>query len=357
MNDERTQSNTRVSLERSDSLDSGTDDGRESDVAERPVELKPGAALGRYAVLGQLGAGAMGIVYAAYDGKLERKVAIKVVKFDHRDRGSTASGVPRLLREAQALARLSHPNVVPIYDVGTEHDRLFLAMELIEGRTLREWLDRRPRGWREILRLMIQAGRGLAAAHAAQIVHRDFKPDNVLVREGGPRGDEALVTDFGLARGVQDELEPSSGAIDSHDSLSRTLTRTGSVMGTPGYMAPEQHFGRPAEPRSDQYAFCVTLFEALYGMRPFAGVAIDAIARHKWSHTFTEPGSARPAGMPEQLHRLILRGLDRDLDRRFASMDALLAELEGMLATRSRVPWIVGGVLVAIVAGSWIASS
>jgi eukaryotic-like serine/threonine-protein kinase len=358
MTDERTQSTKRGSLESDSAASSATNrDGAQGD--ERPNELLPGAALGRYAVLEQLGAGAMGIVYAAYDGKLERKVAIKVVKFDRRDQGSRDNGVPRLLREAQALARLAHPNVVPIYDVGSQGDRMFLAMELIEGRTLREWLDRRPRGWREIVALMIQAGRGLAAAHAAQIVHRDFKPDNVLVRaaEGDGRDDHAWVTDFGLARGMQDEMEPISNPIDSHDSLSRTLTRTGSVMGTPGYMAPEQHFGRPAEPRSDQYAFCVTLYEALYGMRPFSAVGLEAVARLKWTNTVAEPGSARPSGMPEELHRLILRGLDRDPERRFASMNELVGRLEALLVHRSRAPWIAAAAVVALVAGTWVWSS
>ncbi|HWB78929.1 MAG TPA: serine/threonine-protein kinase [Nannocystaceae bacterium] len=346
----------RTRASRADSIDSGAIDATNADGIgddELPVErLLPGAALGRYAVLGQLGAGAMGVVYAAYDGQLARKVAIKVVKLDRRDVGSSGTGVPRLLREAQALARLSHPNVVPIFDVGSEGDRMFLAMELIEGETLREWLDHRPRRWREIVEVMIGAARGLAAAHAAQIVHRDFKPDNVLVGGLGI----ARVSDFGLARGLQEEVELISNPIDSHDSLSRTLTRTGSVMGTPGYMAPEQHFGRPAEPRSDQYAFCVSLYEALYGMRPFTAGAIEAVARQKWTNTITDPGSARPRGMPEELHRIIVRGLDRDPEARFAKMEDLIVALERVLHRPSRVPWIAGAAVVAVVAGAWAVS-
>ncbi len=345
--DERTRSSRFGSID-SGAIDATNADGHEEDV-EPVAQLLPGAALGRYAVLGQLGAGAMGVVYAAYDGQLERKVAIKVVKLERRDQGSSGSGVPRLLREAQALARLSHPNVVPIFDVGSEGDRMFLAMELVEGQTLREWLDRRPRRWREIVTVMIGAARGLAAAHAAQIVHRDFKPDNVLV----DREQHARVTDFGLARGLQDELEPISNPIDSHDSLSRTLTRTGSVMGTPGYMAPEQHFGRPAEPRSDQYAFCVSMYEALYGMRPFTAAGLEAVARQKWTNTIADPGSARPRGMPEALHAIILRGLDRDPDQRFATMEALIAALESLLRQRSRAPWIAAGVVVTVVGVAW----
>ena len=356
--DERTRASRADSIDSGAAIDATNADGHGDD--ELPVErLLPGAALGRYAVLGQLGAGAMGVVYAAYDGQLERKVAIKVVKLDRRDVGSSGTGVPRLLREAQALARLSHPNVVPIFDVGSEGDRMFLAMELVEGETLREWLDHRPRRWREIVELMIGAARGLAAAHAAQIVHRDFKPDNVLVgadASGANRLGIARVSDFGLARGLQEEVELISNPIDSHDSLSRTLTRTGSVMGTPGYMAPEQHFGRPAEPRSDQYAFCVSLYEGLYGTRPFTAGAIEAVARQKWTNTIADPGSARPRGMPEELHRIIVRGLQRDPEARFASMEDLIAALERVLHRPSRAPWIAGIVVVGVVAGAWAVS-
>ena len=157
-------------------------------------DLGTGARIGRYVIIEQVGTGAMGVVYGAYDPELDRKIALKLLKPGQGREGHGASA--RLLREAKAIARLPHPNVVAVHDVGVLEDQVFLAMEFVAGGTIKSWLDEKPRSWREILDVFIAAGRGLAAAHAAGLVHRDFKPDNVLLdKEGRPR-----VVDFGLAR-------------------------------------------------------------------------------------------------------------------------------------------------------------
>ncbi|HET9988068.1 MAG TPA: serine/threonine-protein kinase, partial [Kofleriaceae bacterium] len=244
--------------------------------------LARGTLVGRYVVLDVLGEGGMGVVYSAFDPELDRKVAIKLLQT--RESGSTPStkqgGEQKawLVREAQALARLSHPNVVAVYDVGTlNEDQVFVAMELVEGVTLREWLKAEARPWREVLPVLVAAGAGLAAAHEAGLVHRDFKPDNVLVaRDGRPR-----VMDFGLARlrraSTHDDAQPkdtsdvapSAGAIETRSPLSEQLTIAGAMLGTPAYMAPELYNGATADARSDQFAFAVTLFEALFRARPY----------------------------------------------------------------------------------------
>ncbi len=311
-----------------------------------------GTELGRYVLLDRLGAGAMGLVYSAYDAQLDRKIAIKIVKAGRRRAAEGGSGAARLMREAQALARLSHPNVVPIYDVGMLGDRVWVALEYVEGWTAREWLERRPRHWREVLDVFAQAGRGLIAAHAAQLVHRDFKPDNVLV----DRARRARVTDFGLAR-VDNSVESefTSAPIDSYDGLSESLTRTGSVMGTPGYMSPEQHFGKPADARSDQFAFCVALFEAVYGVRPFAGRTIREVAHAKWTGTIREPRDfgRRPSGIPRALELAIRRGLAGEPEHRWPTLGGLVDELDRLRRQpRTRLRMATIGV-VAIVGAAW----
>jgi hypothetical protein len=315
-------------------------------------DIPIGTELGRYVLLDRLGAGAMGLVYSAYDAQLDRKIAIKIMKAGRSGADAAGGGAARLMREAQALARLSHPNVVPIYDVGLLGDRVWVALEYVEGWTVREWLDRRPRHWRDILELFAQAGRGLIAAHGAQLVHRDFKPDNVLVDRSG----RARVTDFGLAR-VDNSVESefSSSPIESHDTFMDSLTRTGSVMGTPGYMSPEQHFGRPADARSDQFAFCVALFEAVYGVRPFAGKTLREVAYAKWTGAMRDPShiGRRPAGIPRSIELAIRRGLSGEADRRWPSMAELVDELDRIRqAPRTRLRIASIGVL-AIVGAAW----
>jgi serine/threonine protein kinase len=223
----------------------------------------------------------MGVVYAAYDETLDRRVALKVLR---RDTGGRESVRRRMLREAQGLARLSHPNVVQVYEVGELGGQVFIAMEYLPGRTIREWLAAGPRDWRAILDVFVQAGSGLAAAHAAKLVHRDFKPENAIVADDL----RVRVVDFGLVRddGGRDDgsggpddgpAAPDDGPDDPDD---RALTQSGALIGTPAYMSPEQHDRRPADARSDQFSFCVALWEALYGHRPFHGTTRQAIAAY-----------------------------------------------------------------------------
>ncbi|MFL5351021.1 tetratricopeptide repeat protein [Archangium sp.] len=283
--------------------------------------LAPGAMLARYVVLERIGRGAMGEVYAAHDPELDRQVALKLLRPEGRHVEELRR---RLLREAQALARLSHPNVVAVHDVGMREDGVFLAMELVHGTTLAEWL-KQPRAWREVVRVFREAGRGLAAAHAAGLVHRDFKPANVLVGHDG----RVRVTDFGLARPsnrVDVPLEPptSSPPHLEPEALSH-LTRTGALLGTPAYMAPEQLDGRGVDELSDQFSFCVALYEALHGTRPFEGGSLEELGRA------AREGRVRPPGdesrVPARVRRAVLRGLRAQPEERFPSMEALLAEL------------------------------
>ncbi len=290
------------------------------------VPLSPGQALGRYVISGVLGSGGMGVVYAAEDPRLGRKVALKLL---HPALAEVAEEQQqRLLREAQAMARLSHPNVLPVFDLGTEGRQVFLAMEFIEGPTLAAWLKQRERTWREILGIFLEAGRGLAAAHQAGLVHRDFKPTNVLVgADGRPR-----VTDFGLVRvaATLEEGQPQA----SPRSAESTLTQTGTVAGTPAYMSPEQLAGRPVDARGDQFSFCVALYEALHGVRPFAA---DAPPEHRWM--LRRPD--RSPRVPGYVRAVLARGLALEPAERFPSMDALLAALTRPPTLRRR--WVALG--------------
>ena len=261
--------------------------------------------IAQFVLLERIGTGGMGEVFAAFDDKLERRVAIKLVA----TRGSDDRARQRLSREAQALARLSHPNVVTIYEVGTlPDDGLFIAMELVKGPTLREWQRSAQRTWREIVATYAEAGRGLAAAHQSGIVHRDFKPDNVLVGDDG----RVRVADFGIAAApVAAEPAPVAPAVVT--GVTRVgdtrLTAEGRCSGTPGYMAPEQLAGTAVDARADQFSFCTALYEALHGALP--GV----------------PAPAAAQAHPRWLSELLARGLSPEPSERFSTMDALLAEL------------------------------
>lgn len=281
-----------------------------------------GDTLGRYQLECEIGAGGMGVVHAALDPDLERRVALKVLR--------TAEGGEarqRLLREARALARLTHPNVVTVHEVGSANGRDYVAMELIEGETLADWLKAAPRGESEILAAFVAAGRGLAAAHAAGLVHRDFKPHNVLRRKDG----RIVVTDFGLARGIEAaiELETTMRAQVATATAATTptalsgLTETGSVLGTPAYMAPEQWSGDSVGPAADQFAFCVALWEALAGERPFRGATLEALQ----AEVRRGPAALDDSKLPRRLRAALRRGLDPDPARRWPSMDALLAAI------------------------------
>lgn len=289
--------------------------------------------IGRFVIIAVVGQGGMGVVYSAYDPALNRRVAIKVLRAppgDSRAQGDTA----RLAREAQAMAQLSHPNVVPVYDVGRLGDSLFVAMEFVEGATLHHWLKETPRTWREVLNVMVAAGRGLEAAHGAGLIHRDFKPTNVLVGLDG----RVRVTDFGLARSVRSEpaREPVGHTTPSSISLDTPLTLGGAVMGTPGYMALEQYARQDTSPATDQFAFCVSLYEALYGARPFEGNDLGTLERA--TREGAVPSPPKGSSVPAWLFPIIEQGLSSDPNARHRSMRALLDALaRDPTATRRRV--------------------
>jgi tetratricopeptide (TPR) repeat protein len=323
----------------------GTSAPRHEAASERLVR---GTLVGRYVVLDTLGEGGMGVVYAAFDPELDRKVAIKLLQASAG--GSESGGQAYLVREAQAMARLSHPNVIAVHDVGTlPGDRLFVAMELVEGRTLREWLKvNRP--WREVLPVMRAAGAGLAAAHAAGLVHRDFKPDNVLVGLDG----RVRVMDFGLARlRPDDEPAPrrSDLEIEKKSPLAEQLTEIGTVVGTPAYMAPELYRGAAADARTDQFSFGVALYEALYRTRPYERAQLRERA--------PKPKEPPDAGVPARVRRAVMRACSADPAQRLTSMDELLGELAVDPGARRRRIAIAAAALVVIggVGAAFYASS
>ncbi|WAS89958.1 serine/threonine-protein kinase [Nannocystis punicea] len=304
--------------------------------------LQPGARLGRYVLTSLLGAGAMGVVYAAHDPELGRVVALKLLR--PHQYGRRPHLEERLLREAQAMARLMHPNVAAVHDVGRIGDRIFVAMEFIRGQTLAAWLRAEPRPQREILARFLLAGRGLAAAHSAGLVHRDFKPENVLVTEDG----QVRVVDFGLARAAGDDPLASTAISSDGTPALADLTATGTVLGTPNYMAPEQHAGRPAEARSDQFSFCVALYAALYGARPFVGDTVESLAAAVRAGRLRPP--PRGARVPRHIRRALLRGLSVAPADRFPTMDALLVALAREPGRRLRAA--AGAVIAAGLVGT-----
>ncbi len=312
--------------------------------------LGRGVQLGRYIIVDWLGAGGMGAVYVAFDPQLDRKIALKILRRPVSDRAAKESASQSLIREAQAMARLQDPNVVTVYDVGAVDEQVYVAMEYVDGGTLRRWLAERPRSQAEILTIFRFAGKGLAAAHRASLVHRDFKPDNVLIATDG----RVRVTDFGLARGPRAETNPT---LESSPETSPTApdepepVRSG-VAGTPAYMAPEQLRGGKADARSDQFGFCVALHEALWGARPFAGRTIVELAASVRSGQLVVPPAAREA--PRWLRQAVLRGLSLRPEDRWPSVDALLDALQAG-TRRSRWAWIAGALAFVVAAGAAVA--
>jgi eukaryotic-like serine/threonine-protein kinase len=332
----------------------------------------------------------MGEVYAAYDPELDRKVAVKLLRVKPGNGVPITEGRQRTLREAQAIARLSHPNVVVVYDVGTFQDQVFIAMEFLDGNTLAYWLQAQPRTWQEILKVFVAAGSGLQAAHDKGLVHRDFKPDNVMIGRDG----QVRVMDFGLARQVSDKpqilprvpsprqipvaegqleaeigsgetivLHAQVGAVVPGDSASpaaglfdERLTRTGAMMGTPAYMAPEQFFGAATDARTDQFSFCVALYEALYDERPFAGNNMTTLTGNVVQGSVREP----PAGskVPLWLRRVVLRGLRPQIVERYPTMGELIEALgKSPYAARRRAVIIAAAVLLPIAFGFGVRQS
>jgi tetratricopeptide (TPR) repeat protein/tRNA A-37 threonylcarbamoyl transferase component Bud32 len=346
-----------------------------------PLEAAPAAGTvlaSRYTVLEVLGEGGMGVVLAAYDARLDRRVAFKLLR-PPLGVADEASGAPRvrMLREAHAMARLNHPNVVAVYDAGElETGRIFIAMEMVEGQTLKEWVRAPGRSWGEVLKAYVEAGKGLAAAHTAGLVHRDFKPENVLVGKDG----RVKVTDFGVARphgshpasspavplsipestsGSNTPTQPSLSSLPS-EAWESSLTVPGTVVGTLKYMAPELWRGHPADARSDLFAFCVALYEALYQQSPFPGAGAERQKAQRAGQISPPPAQA---SVPAWVTRHVLQGLSGDPARRPASMDALLAALQDDPAVRRRARLRVAGlamtglILTGLAAWGWVGRS
>ncbi|MCH9683902.1 MAG: protein kinase, partial [Deltaproteobacteria bacterium] len=331
------------------SQDAATEESR---VAEATSEsrLAPGTLVDRYVILDHIGAGGLGDVYTAHDPELDRRIAIKLLRPLPGD-GDGGLGDPtiRLLREAQATARLHHRNVVTVYDVGTRRGQVFMAMEFVQGVTLSTWLRRTRRRWAQVRDVMLQAGQGLAAAHDANLVHRDFKPQNVIIGDDG----RVVVLDFGLAR--RQRRQPQSPAErtarvhpapagSSPSLLDREVTEAGIVLGTPHYMSADLFEGGPGSPMSDQFAFCVALYEALHGQRPFLGRTLEEQVQLVEQGILSERGKPNRK-VPTWLHRVALRGLLPRESERFGSLGEVL---HAMTRDRRRRRSTVLAALVAV---------
>ncbi len=344
-------------MSRPEAASDQTEDAR----ARRADELhlpRPGEPIGPFFVVDVLGQGAMGVVVRAFDPRLERTLAIKLVHPQRSDVAGRARA--RLVAEARALARLSHPNVVAVYEVDVHEGSDYVAMELVDGIDLQKWLRLRPRGWREVIAAFAAAADGLDAVHRAGLVHRDVKPANILVGNDG----RVRVGDFGIATRSTDATPNPSGihspplpdAEDiSDDGIAAeltSLTEEGQVVGTPAYMAPEQHMGAELGPAADQYAFCVSLFEALYKERPFR-VPLLRLA-HAKRHPPREP---RRRGVPRWLYRVVVRGLAPDPAQRYPSMAELARALRHDVGRRRRRIAFAAATVAGIAAGALAVSS
>jgi eukaryotic-like serine/threonine-protein kinase len=319
---------------------------------------EPPSHVGRYRIVGRVGHGGMGVVLAAHDDALDRPVAIKVLR---RELAADTVWRDRFNREAQALARLSHPNVVQVYEVGAHGGEVFIAMEMVEGTPLRAWSRAEPRGWREIVDVLLGAGAGLWAAHRAGLIHRDFKPENVLVDLEG----RARVLDFGVVRFEAGAILPPrspSGPFATMPAASMdSMTAAGTIMGTPVYMAPEQRAGAVIDARADQYAFGVSLYETLYGARPRATTVTSAGAE---SANAAADGTGVPASthgrgrVPRWVHAVVVRALAADPAQRWASMGEMLRALQQPPRTRTIIGLGAATAAVAITFGAraWISS-
>jgi len=330
--------------------------------------LSSGDPIGRYLIVEQIGEGGMGVVYSAYDPELDRKVAIKLL----RTVLGTDTAKARLLREAQAMARLAHPHIVAVHEVDIYHDDVFIVMEFVEGVTLKQWI-KSPRSWQEVVEVMVQAGRGLAAAHAKGLIHRDFKPENVMVGDDG----RVRVMDFGLVRASgsgewtpvgntdpsADSWAPSEGGEDERRNPGSdtgpalkagvgsplsdgAFTGEGRALGTPAYMSPEQHAGCEVDARTDVFSYCVTLYELLYRQRPFRGRNPLALAAAMATGKVQPP--PRNSKVPGWLDKAVLRGMATASRDRWGTLDALLSVLSYDRGRRVK-RWLVGGGLASAV--------
>lgn len=339
-----------------------TDAGPEASFA-----LERGTSIERYVLLKPLGQGGMGVVYSAYDPDLDRKVALKLLRPDKQTPDGNSSRA-WMLREAQAMARISHPNVISVYDVGTYDNQVFVAMEFIQGRTLSTWIRKEQHTVPEILRVFVEAGQGLVAAHKAGLVHRDFKPSNVLIGDSH----RVCVLDFGLARlaeVAEAEEQALSGdleGLENREPIALALPESSLIMGTPQYMPPEQYLGAEVDGRADQFAFCASLYWALFRKRPFeprqvaktAAESSKGTARgtaegiRKLPHTTAAREPPADAKVPVSVRRAVMRGLSLNPEDRFPSMDALLEalSLHQRRGQRRGAIAAVGGLALAAVA-------
>lgn len=311
--------------------------------AAKAAALEGRQQIGRFSTLRELGRGAMGVVFAAYDPVLDRSVALKLIETSALDSSSATFSRERVLREARAMAKVDHPNVMTVHDVGEIRGQVFIAMDHAAQGTLRQWCRSRRRSGREILAAFCDAGRGLLAAHRAGVIHRDFKPDNVLVSSDG----RVRVADFGIARlGEALGVRPAG-------RLDESLTVGGQPIGTPAYMAPEQHRRGQVDAAADQFAFCVALWEALYGARPFAGRTVRAIRDNVLAGRIREPALSH--GVPSWLERVLRRGLAVAPSARYPSMEELLVALEiGPIVRRRRIRLGVLALLAPLLAFLWV---
>ena len=325
-------------------------DPEASGLVETPVKVARTAMLpiaktiGRYEVLDSLGQGGMSTVVRAHDPRLKREVALKVIRSDLPELDQS-----RLVREAQALARLNHPNVVQVLDVGLEDGRVFVAMELIEGETVRDWWEAVEPSEDELLEVFEQAGRGLSAAHRAGIVHRDFKPDNAMLDADGT----VRVMDFGIA--LPTDVDHEHITTQEQESLNlppmtaSVMTKPGAMIGTPSYMPPEQLLGDKVDARADQFAFAVALWEGITGLRPFFG--------HNKSELINavDQGVRRPdAGMTKPVFRVLRRALSPQPQDRWPDIDSMLRALSAARRPprlRQAAPWLGAAALAAGAAG------
>ncbi|GJM09171.1 MAG: hypothetical protein DHS20C11_14470 [Lysobacteraceae bacterium] len=306
----------------------------------KPTALSSGSKLGRFLILDAVGQGGSGAVYSAYDPKLDRKVAIKVLP-----RGSREDAL-RLAREARSLAQLSHPNVLAVFEVDEDQGVSYLVTELVTGSDLAQWL-KSAHPWAEVLELFMDAGEGLQAAHAVGLVHRDFKPANVLIGDDG----RVRVADFGLARPADTSTPTARTAPLSGDNV--RLTETGTLFGTPAYMAPEQWRGELADARSDQFAFASALYEALYREPAFSGQGGDARLQSMGEGPM-EPVDRRR--VPHAVHQVLEKALAYDPEQRFEDMPALLSALQKASTLRRRQRTAVAGVAAAVLIGMVVAN-
>lgn len=286
------------------------------------MTIPSGTKLGRYEIHSQIGAGGMGQVYLAQDTKLDRKVALKILPAEvaaNRDR------MERFIREAKSAAALNHPNIAHIYEIGESDGTHFIAMEFIDGQTLREKIHQEPTELRKMLRFLQHAAEGLAKAHAAGIVHRDLKPDNIMVTRDG----HAKILDFGLAKLIEQPPRPTGGSSEADTAVMPQHSTPGTVMGTVGYMSPEQALGKTKEidQRSDTFSFGCILFEAATGRKPFEGESVIKSLHMVIYEPAPSITDLNPSAPPE-LQRIVRRCLAKDPDERYQSIKEVAIELK-----------------------------